>query len=243
MSISENLSSVKQRINDAAVRAGRDPNDISLVTVTKGFPVSRMVEAIEAGADKLGENRAREAADKYEVLGREVEGRRLSWHIIGTLQTNKVKYVIRFADLIHSVDRPALAVELDKRAQAADKIQSVLIEVNVSGEKAKAGIKPDELTSLIDSTCNLSNLEVKGLMTMAPVVREPESARPYFRLLKELFEQQRSLLPESFDTLSMGMTGDFEVAVEEGATLVRVGRAIMGERPDQRRLNPPAGGK
>ncbi|MFA5867547.1 MAG: YggS family pyridoxal phosphate-dependent enzyme [Actinomycetota bacterium] len=234
--IADNLTRVRERIAAAAARAGRDPNEIKLVTVTKGFPVSRIVEAIEAGADALGENRAREAADKFAVLGREVEGHRLSWHIIGMLQTNKVKYVIGFADLIHSVDRQALAAELDKRAQAAGKIQSVLIEVNVSGEKTKAGISPDKLTSLIDSTRNLPNLKVRGLMTMAPAVSEPESARSYLRLMRELFEQQRSRLPESFDTLSMGMTGDFEVAVEEGATLVRIGRAIMGERP-------PVGGK
>ncbi len=229
--IADNLSEVKQRIDGAAARAGRDPNEITLVTVTKGFPVSRIVEAVEAGAVALGENRAKEAAEKFEVLGREVEGRQLSWHIIGTLQTNKVKYVIGFADLIHSVDRPAVAEEIDKRAQAAGKIQPVLIEVNVSGEKAKAGTTPDELTSLIDLTRRLPNLLVKGLMTMAPAVNEPEEARPCFRLLKGLFDEQRSRLPESFDTLSMGMTGDFEIAVEEGATLVRIGRAIMGERP------------
>ncbi len=229
--IADNLSEVKQRIDGAAARAGRDPNEITLVTVTKGFPVSRIVEAVEAGAVALGENRAKEAAEKFEVLGREVEGRQLSWHIIGTLQTNKVKYVIGFADLIHSVDRPAVAEEIDKRAQAAGKIQPVLIEVNVSGEKAKAGTTPDELTSLIDLTRRLPNLLVKGLMTMAPAVNEPEEARSCFRLLKGLFDEQRSRLPESFDTLSMGMTGDFEIAVEEGATLVRIGRAIMGERP------------
>jgi PLP dependent protein len=228
--IADNLARVNERIVAAAARAGRHPEDITLVTVTKGFPVSRIVEAVEAGANILGENRAREAADKFEILGREVEGRQISWHIIGTLQTNKVKYVIEFADLIHSVDRPALAVEIDKRAKAAGKIQSVLIEVNVSGETAKAGTSPAELTTLIDMTRGLPNIEVKGLMAMAPAVTDPEAARPYFKRLRELFEEQKSRLSGSFDTLSMGMTGDFEVAVEEGATLVRIGRAIMGER-------------
>lgn len=240
--IADNLSEVKQRIAGAAAKAGRDPKEITLITVTKGFPVSRIVEAVEAGADALGENRAKEAADKFEMLGREVEGRRLSWHIIGTLQTNKVKYVIGFADLIHSVDRPAVAVEINKRAQAVGKIQPVLIEVNVSGETAKAGTSPGELASLIDSTRRMPNLMVKGLMTMAPAVNEPTEARPYFRLLKELFDEQKSRLSESFNTLSMGMTGDFEIAVEEGATMVRIGRAIMGERPQERRLKPPASG-
>jgi pyridoxal phosphate enzyme (YggS family) len=228
--ISENLTQVKQRIAEAALRTGRNPEEITLVTVTKGFPVSRVVEAIEAGADVLGENRAKEAAEKYETLGREVEGRGISWHIIGTLQTNKVKYVIGFADLIHSVDRPALAAEIDKRAKAAGKIQPVLIEVNVSGESAKAGATPAELPGLIDEALGLSSIEVKGLMTMAPAAVDPELARPHFKRLKELFEMERSRLSESFSILSMGMTGDFEVAVEEGATLVRIGRAIMGER-------------
>lgn len=235
ISVKNNLDSVKKRIATAAARAGRNPEEITLVTVTKGFPVSRIVEVVEAGADALGENRAKEAAEKYEVLGREVEGHELFWHIIGTLQTNKVRYVIGFAELIHSVDRTAVAAEIDKRSYAAGKIQPVLIEVNVSGETAKAGTNLDELTALIDSTRKLPNLLLKGLMTMAPAVSDPEKARPHFRTLKEIFECQRSRLPESFDTLSMGMTGDFEVAVEEGATLVRIGRAIMGERP------PPSG--
>jgi PLP dependent protein len=230
-SVNDNLNSIKKRISTAAARVGRDPEEIMLVTVTKGFPVSRIVEAIEAGAEVLGENRAKEALEKYEVLGQEVEGRRISWHIIGTLQTNKVKYVIGLADLIHSVDRADLAVEIDKRAKTTGKVQPVLIEVNVSGESTKAGVSPEELTALVDSTRNLPNIILKGLMTMAPEASHPEAARPHFRLLRELFNNQRSRLPESFNTLSMGMTGDFEVAVEEGATLVRIGRAIMGERP------------
>jgi pyridoxal phosphate enzyme (YggS family) len=229
-SIAANLSLVKQRIDDAAIKAGRNPEEITLVTVTKGFPISRIVEAIEAGADTLGENRAKEAAEKFDVLGREVEGRGISWHIIGTLQTNKVKYVIRFADLIHSVDRPALAAEIDKRAKAAGKIQPILIEVNASGEKAKAGVDPDDLAALIETACRMPNLNVRGLMTMAPAVSDPEEARPHFKLLRELFEGQKDRLPGTFDILSMGMTGDFEVAVAEGATLVRIGRAIMGKQ-------------
>lgn len=231
-SIGENLTRVKERITAAAVRAGRNPDDIQLVTVTKGFSVSRIVEAVVAGADELGENRAREAADKFDVLGREVEGHAISWHIIGTLQTNKVRYVIEFADLIHSLDRISLAEEINKRAGAIGKVQSVLIEVNVTGEKTKSGLSPGEASNFIDAVHDLPKISVAGLMTMAPRVESPDEARPAFVALRELLE---SLKDEStrpaFKHLSMGMSEDFETAIEEGATIVRVGRAIMGDRP------------
>jgi hypothetical protein len=231
LSISENLKSVKHRINEAAVRAGRDPDEITLVTVTKSFPVSRVVEAIEAGARILGENRAKEAAEKFDILGREVEGHSLSWHFIGPLQTNKVKYIIGFADLIHSVDRTGLAIEIDKRAKALGKTQEVLIEVNVSGEDARSGARPEETPRLIKAVSALPNIEVRGLMAMAPMVGVASEARPYFKILRELFERESAPEKPRFDILSMGMTDDYEVAIEEGATLIRVGRAIMGPRP------------
>lgn len=233
MSISENLKSVKHRIDEAATRAGRDPEEITLVTVTKSFPVSRVVEAIEAGARILGENRAKEAAEKFDILGREVERHLLSWHFIGPLQTNKVKYIIGFADLIHSVDRIGLAEEINKRANAQGQTQEILIEVNVSGEEGRSGVKPEEAPRLIEAAGALPNIEVRGLMAMAPIVAEASEARPHFKRLKELFVKERALDLPRFDILSMGMTDDFEVAIEEGATLVRIGRAIMGDRPPQ----------
>jgi pyridoxal phosphate enzyme (YggS family) len=231
-SIAENFSVVKQRINVAAARAGRDPSEIKLITVTKGFSVPRIVEAVEAGADALGENRAAEAAEKFEILGRVVEGRSISWHFLGYLQTNKVKYVIGFADFIHSVDRISLAEEIDKRARALGKKQPVLIEVNVSGEPSKAGLKPAEVTGFVEGLGRFQNLEAKGLMTIAPLADDPELARPVFAGLRETFERTRAATGlTELKELSMGMTDDYEVAIEEGATIVRIGRAVMGPRP------------
>lgn len=228
--IFENLIQVKQRIAEAAGRVGRSPEDITLVTVTKGFPVSRIVEAIESGARILGENRAKEAAEKFDILGREVEGHLLSWHFIGPLQTNKVKYIVGFADLIHSVDRIGLAAEIEKRASALGKKQEILVEVNVSGEKIRSGVQPEEAPGLIEAVRALPHIEVRGLMAMAPIVEDASEARPYFRVLRELYDKERDKGIPHFDTLSMGMTDDYEAAIAEGATLVRIGRAIMGER-------------
>lgn len=231
-SIAENFSFVEQRIKAAASRAGRDPSEIKLITVTKGFSVPRIVEAVEAGADTLGENRAAEAAEKYEILGRVVEGRSISWHFLGYLQTNKVKYVIGFADFIHSVDRIRLAEEIDKRARTLDKRQPVLIEVNISGEPSKVGLKPAEVTGFVARLGRFRNIEAKGLMTMAPLTKDPELARPVFAGLREVLEKTRAAIGLSeLNELSMGMTDDYEVAIEEGATMVRIGRAIMGSRP------------
>lgn len=231
-SIAENFFAVKQRIKAAASRAGRDPSEIKLITVTKGFSVPRIVEAVEAGADALGENRAAEAAEKYEILGRIVEDRSISWHFLGYLQTNKVKYVIGFAEFIHSVDRIHLAEEIDKRARTLGKRQPVLIEVNISGEPSKAGLKPTEVTRFIERLDRFRNIEAKGLMTMAPFAEDPELARPVFAGLREVLERTRAETGSSeLKELSMGMTDDYEVAIEEGATMVRIGRAIMGSRP------------
>lgn len=231
-SIKTNLLSVQNRIVEAAEKVGRDPDDITLITVTKGSGVPKIIEAVEAGATDLGENRAREAAEKYETLGREISGQPVKWHIIGNLQTNKVKYIIEFADLIHSVDRLSLAEEINRRARDAGKVQDVLIEVNVSGEAAKAGVKPDEAEDFAVRLVGFSNLKPIGLMTMAPFTDDPEHSRPVFAALRNL-RDSISNKPElsGLTHLSMGMTGDFQVAVEEGATIVRVGRAIMGERP------------
>lgn len=231
-SIRANFDNVRERIRESAERVGRSPDEITLVTVTKGSSIPRIIEAVEAGATELGENRAREAAEKFETLGREVSGSPVSWHIIGYLQTNKVKYVIEFADLIHSVDRMSLAEEIDRRARIAGKIQNILIEVNISGEAAKTGVSPEEANDLAARIAGLENIKTVGLMTMAPFSNDPESSRPVFAALKALRDSIKAAPGLSGVThLSMGMTGDFEVGIEEGATIVRVGRAIMGERP------------
>ncbi len=225
------LSVVNERIDAAAARTGRAPGEITLVTVTKTFPIDKVAAAIAAGATALGENRAREAADKYAALGNIVNGRQVAWHFIGHLQTNKVKLVTDWVDLIHSVDSPELALAIDKRARAADRVQPVLLELNIAGEEAKSGVKPARLTALAETAARLPNIVVKGLMTMAPLVDNPNAARPVFAALREWRDKLKAGVLPDCDELSMGMTDDFEVAVEEGATIVRVGRAIMGARP------------
>ncbi len=230
-SIAENLAAVQRRIVAAAERAGRSAADVTLVTVTKNFPVDRVVAAVAAGATALGENRAREAADKYAALGNIVNGRHVAWHFIGHLQTNKVKLVNGWVDLIHSVDSIELARAIDRRARAVDRVQAVLLELNIAGESAKAGAKLSDVPALAQAAAELPNIAVKGLMTMAPLVDDPADARPVFAALRDWRDKLKSGVLPDCDELSMGMTDDFEVAVEEGATIVRVGRAIMGPRP------------
>lgn len=231
VSIKANFDIVRERIREAAERVGRNPAEITLVTVTKGFGVPKIVEAVEAGATDIGENRAREAAEKFETIGREISDNPISWHIIGNLQTNKVKYIIEFADLIHSVDRLSLAEEINRRAKTAGKVQNVLIEVNVSGEAAKAGLAPDETMDFAERIAKFDNVKPIGLMAMAPISDDPEHSRPVFAGLRALRDTliERPELADLTE-LSMGMTNDFEVGIEEGATIIRVGRAIMGER-------------
>jgi pyridoxal phosphate enzyme (YggS family) len=215
-SLAERLQAVRARIDAAARRAGREPNSIELVAVSKTRPASDIREAIAAGQQAFGENYAQELRDK----ARELSG--LKWHYIGPLQRNKVKYVVGTAVLIHAVESLDIAQEIDKRAKAP---QDILIEVNVAREPQKHGVAPEALGDLLAALRRLPNLRVRGLMTMAPLDDNPEASRPHFRALRELAAQHG--LPE----LSMGMTQDLEVAVEEGATLVRVGTAIFGERP------------
>ena len=180
-----------------------------------------VAQGIEAGLDILGENYIQEAQAKIETLGN-----RASWHFIGRLQSNKAKYAVRLFDLIHSVDTLKLAKEIDKRAGTLGKIQPILIQVNISGESTKGGTATDEAGQLIDQVRALKNLDPKGLMTMPPFFDQPDRARPFFGGLREIRDKYSPDLPE----LSMGMSGDFEVAIEEGATLVRVGTAIFGAR-------------
>jgi pyridoxal phosphate enzyme (YggS family) len=228
MSIADNLRTVTDRIASAARRSGRDPSSVKLVVVTKTVDIERVREAVIAGAAILGENRVQEAKEKIEELGR-IAG----WHLIGRLQTNKAKYAVKLFDLVHSVDDLELAKELDKQAAKIGKKQDVLIEVSIAGEAAKAGVALPETTALVREAASLGNISIRGLMTMPPYSENPEDSRPYFRRLRELAEAlAREAIPGvSLKELSMGMSGDFEVAVEEGATLVRVGTAIFGTRP------------
>ena len=210
------------------MKCGRDPENIHLVAVSKTIPANRVKEAIELGVTILGENYVQEARDKFNLLGTYP----VSWHFIGHLQSNKAKYAVRLFDLIHSVDSLKLARELDKQAAKVDKVQQILVQVNISGEDTKSGIPADEAPGLIAEIGQLKNIAVKGLMTMPPYFYQPEKVRPFFAALRELRDRIRAQSPPNvtLDELSMGMTGDFEVAIEEGATLVRIGTAIFGER-------------
>lgn len=227
MSITDNFKTVMNRIASAAQRAGRDPASVRLVVVTKTVDVERIREAVAAGAVVLGENRVREAKEKIEKLGAIA-----IWDLIGHLQTNKAKYAIKLFDLIHSVDNLELAKELDKQAAKIGKVQKVLIEVNIAGEASKAGMAVKNSPALVREAAKLKNISIQGLMTIPPFSENPEDSRPYFCVLRELAESiaKENIPNAAMNELSMGMSGDFEVAIEEGATMVRVGAAIFGER-------------
>lgn len=224
----QQLEHIKQRIRQAAESCNRDADSVRLVTVSKTIAAEIVKEAIDAGVTILGENYVQEARDKFKALVQYP----VSWHFIGHLQSNKAKYAVRLFDLIHSVDSLKLARELDKQAGKVDKIQQILLQVNISAEDTKSGISTDEAPRLIAEISQLKNLSVKGLMTMPPYFYQPEKVQPFFAALRELRDQikEQSLPNVSLDELSMGMTGDFEVAIKEGATLVRIGTAIFGER-------------
>lgn len=226
--IKNNLCKVKEAISRAAKKAGRRGEDIELVAVTKTVDATRINEAIEAGVRVIGENRVQEAMAKYEMVRDGV-----SWHLIGHLQRNKVKKAIKIFDLIHSLDSISLAREISSRAALLGRQVEVLVEVNVSGEKTKFGLYPEELMGFLRQISTLENISVRGLMTMTPFTEEPESSRPYFRKLRLLSEEVASHNIENIEMkyLSMGMSQDFEVAIEEGANIVRVGTAIFGSRP------------
>ena len=227
MDLKKRLENVNARIHKAALKCGRDPESIHLVAVSKTIPANRVKEAIELGVTILGENYVQEARNKFNVLGTYP----VSWHFIGHLQTNKAKYAVRLFDLIHTVDTLKLATELDKQAKKINKFQDILIQINVSKEPSKSGSDIENVTNLIKNIGHLENLSLKGLMAMPPFFNKPEKARPYFITLRNLRDQIRKDLPGvALDELSMGMTGDFEVAIEEGATFVRIGTAIFGER-------------
>ncbi|MFH0771885.1 MAG: YggS family pyridoxal phosphate-dependent enzyme [Candidatus Omnitrophota bacterium] len=224
--ISENLNIIRGRIETAAGRCGRRAKDIILVCVTKTVNVSCIEEAISAGISDIGESYVREASEKLELIGS-----RVRWHLIGHLQTNKVKEAVEIFDLIHSLDSLRLAEEISARAGKKGLVKEALIEVKTSAESAKYGVLPDELFRIIEKVARLPNLKIKGLMTMAPFSDKPEDSRPYFKRLKQLFTELSERKIENVDMryLSMGMTQDFEIAIEEGANMVRIGRAIFKE--------------
>lgn len=226
--IRENIESIRKRIADAAKRAGRDADEIKLIAVTKTVDVDKVEEAIAAGALDAGENKPQELARKYEVLGDKIR-----WHQIGSLQTNKVKYIIDKVCMIHSLDREGLAEEIDKRASKIGRVIDCLVQVNISGEESKHGMSREEVEPFVRLVAEkYPNIKIKGLMTMAPFDAERDEIRKVFRDLKELSDEinNMNIGNVEMNELSMGMTNDFEIAVEEGATMVRVGTAIFGKR-------------
>lgn len=225
--IQENIERIRENIAESALRSGRNVSDIRLMGVTKTVDDARIMEAIEAGIDIVGENYVQEGKRKIEKMGKSIE-----WHMIGHLQSNKSKYAIKLFDLIHSVDRMSLARELDKRSGNANLITKILIEVNVSGEETKSGVPKEDALSLIKDIAVLRNLSIQGLMTMPPWFDNQEDARPFFVALRELRDRviEEEIPGVVMKELSMGMSGDYRVAVEEGATIVRIGTAIFGER-------------
>jgi len=227
MSIKDNLEQIRIRIAAACARSGRDPSAVRLVAVSKTKPASAIAEAAAAGQHLFGESYVQEFAAKLEEVKTPVE-----WHFIGALQSNKVKYLRGRVALIHSVDRLSLAQEIDRQWGKLKRTADVLLQVHLGGEASKSGVEADALAGLARQVAALPNLRIRGLMTLPPFFDDPEEARPHFRRLRELALEVAALhLPAvTMEELSMGMSHDFEVAVEEGATLVRVGTAIFGER-------------
>ena len=232
--ISENLVQVKRCIIEAAKRAGRDPSGVRLLAVTKEQSGATVAKGIQAGMTLFGENKVQEASGKIEAFGRK---NGLEWHFIGRLQKNKVKFIFDLFDLIHSVDSLALAEAIHKKAQKIGSCMPILLQVNISGEKSKLGIDPLDLPREIRKFAKLEGVKISGLMTIPPFDRDPETSRPYYARLRELRDTCSSLnIPRiCLDELSMGMSNDYEVAIEEGATLVRVGTGLFGPRPSLER--------
>ena len=225
--VKENLITVQNKVNDACERAGRKTDEVTLIAVSKTKPVPMLLEAYNAGAREFGENKVQEIMDKYDKLPQDI-----NWHLIGHLQRNKVKYIIDKVKMIHSVDSMRLAEEISKEAVKKSVHMDILLEVNVAGEESKFGFSCEEAAKEVENIAALPGITVQGLMTIAPFVENPEDNREVFRKLKKL---SVDIASKNIDNvfmrdLSMGMTGDYEVAIEEGATLVRVGTGIFGER-------------
>jgi len=227
--IRENLLKIRERIASSCAKAGRLNAEVTLVCVSKSRSLEEIQEVLAAGIGDIAENKVREALSHYKAIADRSYARQIKWHMIGHLQTNKVKEAVRIFDLIHSVDSFRLAEEINKQAAKIDKIQDILVEVNTSQEESKFGVKPGQLWELVKAIPELKNVRLIGLMTMAAQSADPQRSRPYFRKLRELKEQINKLNgPDKLAHLSMGMSDDFEVAIEEGASLVRIGTAIFG---------------
>lgn len=225
--VAENLAQVQKNINESCNKINRDPNEVTLIAVSKTKPVEMLKEAYDAGARVFGENKVQEIVDKYDQMPSDVK-----WHMIGHLQRNKVKYIVDKVDMIHSVDSYRLAQTIETEAAKKNVAVSVLLEVNVAEEESKFGLKMDEVLPLVQQISELPHVQVKGLMTIAPFVSNPEDNREIFRKLKKLSVdiEAKNINNTTMSVLSMGMTGDYMVAVQEGATMVRVGTGIFGER-------------
>lgn len=225
--IGENLAKVEEKIAQACERSGRDRRDVTLIAVSKTKPMEMIEEAMECGKREFGENKAQEMKEKCDALPKDIK-----WHFIGHLQTNKVKYVVGRAFLIHSVDSYHLAEAIEAESAKKNVISHILVEVNVAEEESKFGLKTEETLELVKKIAQLSHIRIEGLMTIAPFVENPEENRGVFRKLRELSVDigKKNIDNVSMSVLSMGMTNDYEVAIEEGATYVRVGTGIFGER-------------
>ena len=223
----ENLQKVEENIEAACKRAGRDRSEVTLIAVSKTKPVDMLQEVYDTGIREFGENKVQEMMDKYEVLPKDIH-----WHMIGHLQRNKVKYLMGKAALIHSVDSLRLAEEISAQSVKHDVTTDILIEVNIAGEESKFGTSKEEAMALVEAAAKLPNIHICGLMTIAPYVDDPEDNRKYFRGIRELSVDIKEKNIDNVDMciLSMGMSGDYEVAIEEGATMVRVGTGIFGAR-------------
>jgi len=228
--IASNLFKVQENMRKAALKVGRGIEDIKLVAVSKEVDSSKIKEAIKAGVTILGENYVQDAKEKIAEIGHDIQ-----WHMIGHLQTNKAKYAVKLFDMIQSADSLRLAEELDKQAKKLDKGFQILIQVNVSGEESKFGVSPDGIYDLLHHISKMEHITVQGLMTMPPYFNDPERNRPYFKALRELRDRivSSEIKNVFLKELSMGMSNDYEIAIEEGATIVRIGTAIFGERKNK----------
>lgn len=231
MSIGDNIKSIKERIEFAAKKAGRNPDDILLLAVSKTQSIDKIKEVRDLGIKTFGENKVQEIIAKYDYI------KDVKWHMIGHLQRNKVKYIIDKVDMIHSLDSIELAQEIDKRAQKNNIIMPVLIQINIGKENSKSGIYEEELFSFIENIKDYKNILISGIMTIPPKTDNEKEIRVYFKRMRELFEMLKNIKSDNINIkyLSMGMTGDFEIAIEEGANIVRIGTGIFGERKYIRR--------
>jgi len=236
--ISDNINTIRDRVSRACARAGRSPSGVTLIAVAKTFPSAAVQGAVDAGVADVGENYVQELLAKR----RDLAGAAVRWHFIGHLQSNKVKDIAPWIEMIHAVDSAPLAIEIDRRAAKAGRVVECLIEVNTTGEETKFGVAPAQVGALVRSLASCENISLGGLMTIGPFLPDPEGSRPMFRRLRELRDEIGSLAQRNVTMrhLSMGMTGDFEVAIDEGATLIRIGTAIFGPRTrvDHQRRTP-----